>query len=207
MKKVITVILTVAILFSLQVSAFATPPEENVTIDKNMFCNADVLAKREEPRRSSKCLGSLKRGYKVHVIEQVPGTNWALCTDRYTEEYYVSIKYLVDTIDEVDLKWNGPRLTRYLGTIQGPTGKETYYNLNMSGCISYMKQLGYNYEYWVRSDGCKMYGDYIMVAANLAYYPKGSIVRCSLGFGIVVDTGTFIYLPGGATQLDIAVTW
>ena len=104
--------------------------------------------------------------------------------------------------------WKGKKLTRSAGTIKGPSGKETYYNLNMSGCVRIMRRLGYSeakYPYWVRSDGVKMFGDYVMVAASLDIRPKGSLVPTSLGMGIVVDTGGFA--KKNKTQLDIAVTW
>lgn len=80
--------------------------------------------------------------------------------------------------------------------------KETYYNLDMSGCVSIMRSLGNSDEYWIRSDGCKMLGNYIMCAANLSIYPRGSLVETSLGTAIVVDTG---YLE--SNQIDIAVSW
>ena len=101
--------------------------------------------------------------------------------------------------------YNGPVLTRSRGTITGPSGKETYYNLNMSGCISIMNGYGYNEPYWVRSDGVKMYGYYVMCAAGLGLRPKGTIVESSNGLAIVVDTGGFA--AGNPRQLDIAVTW
>ena len=103
------------------------------------------------------------------------------------------------------LNWNGPVLSRSKGSVYGPSGKETYYNLNMSGCVSNMNRRGYYYEVWVRNDGCKMFGDYIMCAANLGVHPFGSLVECSLGTCIVVDTGGFA--AGNPNQLDIAVTW
>ena len=96
-------------------------------------------------------------------------------------------------------------LTASAGTINGPSGKETYYNLNMSGVVSIMRSLGNTDEYWVRDDGVKMLGDYVMVAANLNVHPRGSIVETSLGLGIVCDTGGFA--SGNSTQLDIAVNW
>ena len=103
------------------------------------------------------------------------------------------------------LNWNGPVLSRSKGSVYGPSGKETYYNLNMSGCVRNMNRRGYYYEVWVRNDGCKMFGDYIMCAANLGVHPFGSLVECSLGTCIVVDTGGFA--AGNPNQLDIAVTW
>jgi len=101
--------------------------------------------------------------------------------------------------------YNGPVLSRSKGTITGPSGKETYYNLNMSGCISIMNGRGFNEPYWVRSDGVKMYGYYVMCAAGLSIRPKGSIVESSNGLAIVVDTGGFA--ARNPRQLDIAVTW
>lgn len=81
--------------------------------------------------------------------------------------------------------WKGSVLNRYNGVNRGPSGKETYYNLNMNKIVDAMKRLGVNSEYWVRNDGVKMYGDYIMCAADLSVYPRGSIVETSLGTGIV----------------------
>ena len=102
-------------------------------------------------------------------------------------------------------EYNGPVLSRSRGTVRGPSGKETYYNLNMSGCISIMNRRGFNEPYWVRSDGVKMYGYYVMCAAGLSIRPKGSIVESSNGLAIVVDTGGFA--SRNPRQLDIAVTW
>lgn len=101
--------------------------------------------------------------------------------------------------------WNGSRLTAGSGVNYGPSGKETYYNLDMTGVIYMMRCLGNTDEYWVRSDGCKMLGNYIMIAANLSVHPRGSLVQTSLGTGIVCDTGSFA--EKDPNQIDIAVTW
>ena len=84
----------------------------------------------------------------------------------------------------------------YYGTL------ETYYNLDMSGVVDWMHDLGYGGDYWIRSDGVKMLGNNVMVAADYGWMPKGSIVETSLGTGIVCDTGL-----GGWYWLDIAVDW
>ena len=111
-----------------------------------------------------------------------------------------------DQVRTVDSRrWKGPVLTRSRGTITGPSGKETYYNLNMDGVVSIMRGMGNDDEYWVRDDGCKMLGDYIMVAADLDLRPRGSLVDTSLGKGIVCDTGSFA--NSNPYQIDIAVTW
>lgn len=104
--------------------------------------------------------------------------------------------------------WNGPKLTPAAGAIQGPSGKETYYNLPMQGVVNIMRNAGYSeaeYPYHVREDGVKMLGPYIMVAANLNLRPRGTIYQTSLGQAIVCDTGEFAY--GNPTQTDIAVSW
>ena len=101
--------------------------------------------------------------------------------------------------------WDGSVLTKSKGVNYGPSGKETYYNLDMSGCVRIMRGMGNKDKYWVRDDGCKMLGDYIMCAANLTVHKRGSLVESSLGTCIVVDTGTFA--AGNPSQLDIAVTW
>ena len=101
-----------------------------------------------------------------------------------------------------------PHLTKQSGVFYGESGKETYYNLNMNRCISVMRGLGYdeaNYPYWIREDGVKMLGDYVMVAADFSIRPRGTLVKTSLGMGIVVDTGTFARYD--STMLDICVTW
>lgn len=106
---------------------------------------------------------------------------------------------------EEENRWKGPFLTRSAGTVMGPSGKETYYNLNMSVIVSIMRSMGNTDEYWVREDGCKMLGDYIMVAANFNIRPRGTIVETSLGPGIVCDTGGFA--KRNPYQLDLATTW
>ncbi len=100
---------------------------------------------------------------------------------------------------------NANALTASGGVYYGPNGKETYYNLNMSGVVDIMRGMGNNDNYWVREDGAKMLGDYVIVAADLNKYPRGSIVDTSLGQGIVCDTGSFT--QNSDTQLDIATDW
>lgn len=104
--------------------------------------------------------------------------------------------------------WRGPVLTAIVGTVMGPSGKETYYNLPMQGVVNIMRRMGFdaeNYPYWVRSDGVKMFGSYVMCACNLSLRPKGTLVETSLGTGICVDTGGFA--KHNPTQIDIATSW
>ena len=101
---------------------------------------------------------------------------------------------------------SGDCLTKSGGVYYGPSGKETYYNLNMNGVVSNAQNMGIEGEYWVREDGCKMYGDYVICAADLNVYPRGSLVESSLGTCIVLDTGGFA-TNGCGVALDIAVDW
>lgn len=101
--------------------------------------------------------------------------------------------------------WGGPVLNSSNGRIQGPSGEETYYNLPMKKVVSNMHKMGFEGEYWVRPDGVKMFGNYVMVAADLGVHPRGSIVETSLGPGIVCDTGEFA--KTNHNQLDIATSW
>ena len=75
----------------------------------------------------------------------------------------------------------------------------------MSRVVQGLKNMGVPGDYWVRADGAKMYGEHIIVAANLSLHPRGSIVQTSMGTGIVADTGGFA--ATNPTQIDIATTW
>ena len=119
-----------------------------------------------------------------------------------TAEYRVEGR----TPEPIELvEYTGEVLTARKGTVQGPSGKETWYNLDMTGVVWIMEDLGYNYEYHVREDGVKMYGPYIMCACNLNVRPRGTLVQTSLGLGMVCDTGSYGLI--NPTWIDIATTW
>ena len=108
----------------------------------------------------------------------------------------------------IETSYSGTKLSRSRGTIQGPSGKETYYNLNMTGVVSMMRRMGFSeseYPYNVRADGVKCLGPYVMVAAHLGKRPRGSKVQTSLGTGLVCDTGGFA--SSNPTQIDVATAW
>ena len=115
----------------------------------------------------------------------------------------------INAIETIDIETKPEKKTTVLtprkGVNQGPTGKETWYNMDMTGVLYLMNDLGYTYEeypYWIREDGVKMFGDYVMAAADLSIFPKGTIVESSLGTAMIVDTGDL-----EPYQLDIAVNW
>ena len=135
---------------------------------------------------------------------------------------YVHPKYAEHISNGVAVNWNGPKLTKKKGTVQGPSGKETYYNMNMSAIVkSLVQKKGWVYNeikkngyaknvkggYHIRKDGVKMFGPYIMIAAKLSVHPRGCLMPTSLGMGIVVDTGGFAKTPNGDKWIDIATAW
>lgn len=104
--------------------------------------------------------------------------------------------------------WKGAKSTKANGGVYGPSGQETYYNLPMNNCVANMRKRGYDakrYPVWTRKDGAKMFGHYVMVAANWKIRPLGTVIETSIGWGIVVDTGEFVKTsPRG---VDLAVNW
>jgi len=211
MKKRLIYALSAALVVSAMTAVPALAAESTGEV------NASVLNVRNGDSTSDSVIGKLKKGSTVSIEEETENGWYQISYKNATA--YVSDQYItlideesedaedaeITEEDTYNNDWDGPVLTRRAGTVQGPSGKETYYNLDMSGVIRIMQNQGYDYEYWVREDGVKMYGDYIMCAANLNVHPRGSLVESSLGTCIVCDTGGFA--SGNPNQLDIAVTW
>ena len=131
----------------------------------------------------------------------------AFLGDRYDEvQAYIDANFVPPHEDELmDYPTTGNVLNPYDGINYYGGVLETYYDLDMSWCIGVMRDMGYdevNYPYWIRSDGVKMLGDYVMCAADFDYEPRGTFTMTSLGPAIVVDTGL-----GGWGWHDIAVAW
>ena len=130
------------------------------------------------------------------IVELSIFPDFILASDTYTIE------------EPVKPLWTGKPLTASSGVQLGPSGKETWYNLSMKRVIQSMRNRGYSedeYPYWVRDDGVKMLGDYIIVAADLNRYDKGDLIETSLGTAIVCDTGDFASTTDVA--IDIATDW
>lgn len=110
-------------------------------------------------------------------------------------------------LDVFDVETSGDVLNSTIGTVQGPSGKETFYNLDMSLVVQYAKDAGIAGEYWVRDDGAKMLGDYILCACDISgkTHERYDIVQTSLGLGICADTGEFV--QDNPNQIDIATAW
>ena len=97
-------------------------------------------------------------------------------------------------------------LTKQNGVFFYNGKRESYYNLDMSGVVKKMHQLGFKGEYSIRSDGAKLFDGKVMIAADLSVYPKGTVLYTSLGKSIVCDTGGFVH-QYGSNAFDIATNW
>lgn len=169
--------------------------------------NADLEAEIEVCRSIKDAAHHMAEGARGlgfnddHEIIQIAKERWAQADDREQE--------LTKQLEATKLFiWDGPVLTASKGVNYGPSGKETYYNLPMGGVVRIMRNMGFdaeNYPYWVRNDGVKMLGDYVLCACNLSVHPRGSLVETSLGKGICADTGGFA--KHNPTQIDIATSW
>ena len=94
-------------------------------------------------------------------------------------------------------------LTAKLGTVQYGNHRETWYNLDMKNVISRTdKAMGTSDMYHVDDRGVKMYGPWVIVAADKSV-PRYSFVETSLGMGVVLDNHT----TGDPGLIDIATTW
>lgn len=169
---------------------------------------ADQIAKLQkdvERLQTENSIQAIALDTQAHMLEDY---------DQHVEDLDHELKAYEYALEEVKPKiqlpttWTGSILTKEIGRNMGPAGRETYYNLPMQGCINKMRELGYSeeeYPYWVRDDGAKMLGRYVMIAANWKIRPLGTILETSLGWSIVVDTGDFVAeFPYG---VDIAVDW
>lgn len=116
-----------------------------------------------------------------------------------TDKIYCSLEDYAK--NKVSPKWTSNYLTAAAGTVcyygkDGRYTKETWCDLNPNYLVTLMKRQGIDLDFWIREDGVYMYGDYVMVAADIphmdgtqqeAEYRKGDIVETSLGTGMVVD--------------------
>lgn len=141
--------------------------------------------------------------YENYEFDYIPGAPCSV----YEDMAKALNKEKESTITKIATKNNisYTKLTASSGVNYFGDQKETYYNLPMEQVVRNANNAGISGEYWIRSDGCKMLGQYIMIAANQSIHPYGSLVETSLGTGIVVDTGGFA--DSNPYQVDIAVTW
>lgn len=193
-----------------------TSQKEYIFVPENVtMYTADSVGLKSAPSDKVADVQTVEKNQELQVTGSNEEKYWRVVMDNVT--YYVDHEQFSSTkavtaqasaavsYTATVSAWNGAALNPSAGTISGPSGKETYYNLDMSGVVNIMRAAGNTDAYTVRADGVKMLGNYVMVAADLSIRPRGSLVQTSLGMGIVVDTGGFIY--SNPTQLDIAVAW
>jgi len=194
--------------------------EQGVCVSKKakkstVYCSVNKLNIRVAPDTVSDIIGQYVYRDKIKLVAKLG--DWGLTNKGWVSLNYVSKTMPVEIVDKVtqDAKedsalqeriQSGDCLTKRGGTYYGPSGKETYYNLPMEGVVQIMRNMGNNDRYWVRADGCKMLGQYVMVACNLNEHPRGSIIRTSRGKAIVCDTGSFT-TNGSGVKVDVAVIW
>lgn len=93
-------------------------------------------------------------------------------------------------------------LTAKIGTVQFNGHKETWYNRPMGRVVKNAQNMGINIDYWVREDGVKMFGPWVIVASHPSV-TRYTFVDTSLGTGIVLDRHT----AGDPNLYDIATAW
>lgn len=188
-KKII--IITAAFTFPASITLYKSHIAGKVS-DPVTFLSANVPVYKASADKTDNAVKNVKKGPEKAVGLAVYKT--------YKNSPQIRQEALLKAVH-----YTGPKISRSRGSVMGPSGKETYYNMNMSGVVNIMRRIGNNDKYWVRSDGAKMLGDYIMVAANLQLRPRGSHVMTSIGPAVVADTGGFA--AHNRTQIDIAVNW
>ena len=94
-------------------------------------------------------------------------------------------------------------LTAGLGRITYGNHTETWYDLPMDRVIQKADaMIGVSDMYYIREDGVKMYGPWVIVAAHPSV-TRYTIVQTSLGEGIVLDRHTC----QDVELIDIATDW
>ena len=93
-------------------------------------------------------------------------------------------------------------LTARAGTIDYQGHKETWYDLDMSRVVKRAQNMGIPADYWVREDGVKMFGPWVIVAAHQSKI-RYTRLQTSLGEGIILDYHT----TDDPDLYDIATDW
>ena len=95
-------------------------------------------------------------------------------------------------------------LTARMGVLHNTdTGlTEKYYNMNMSRVVQRAQDVGIPCDYWVRDDGVKMFGPWVILASHPSV-TRYTRLQTSLGEGIVLDRHTV----NDEKLIDIAVEW
>lgn len=81
--------------------------------------------------------------------------------------------------------------------------QECWYNLPMENIIEQANLVFGENPYWIREDGVKMYGPFVICAGKSSRY--GEVIDTSLGKGLILDTGDFV--KEDPDKIDIATAW
>lgn len=169
------------------------------------YTNTTVNLREEDSIESDK-IETLPINTQVEYIND--NSEWADVIYNGGTVGYIKSQFLSKKKTKVKTQDKRPKkhLTRQGGVFFYNGKRESYYNLDMSGVVKIMHQLGFKGEYSIRSDGAKLFDGKVMVAADLSTYPRGTILYTSLGKSIVCDTGGFVNRYG-ASAFDIATNW
>lgn len=168
------------------------------------YTNTTVNLREERSVKSNK-IETLPLNTQIEYVND--GSEWVDViydggTVGYIKSQFLSKKKVKINKDKLPKE----HLTKQNGVFFYNGKRESYYNLDMSGVVAIMHQLGFKGEYSVRSDGAKLFDGKVMIAADLSVYPRGTILYTSLGKSIVCDTGEFVH-QYGSSAFDIATNW
>lgn len=206
MKKLLcTILLLFSFLIVMGNEASAKAKTEWTKCKATKYAKTNIII-YDSPKTSSSPLDTYVKSDKIKVVALSKDEKWYTVKIHKRKGYIQNDSSVSDT--KIRKTYKGKKLNSRRGVVDGPSGRETYYNMYMGNVVKSMRQKGYNsskYPYWTRMDGCKMLGPYIIVAANFKIREKGTVLETSLGKGIVCDTGGFVRsCPRG---LDIATSW
>lgn len=168
------------------------------------YTNTTVNLRENRSVKSNK-IKTLPLNTQVEYVND--GSEWAdVIYDNGTMGYIKSQFLSKKKVKINKNKLSKEHLTKQNGVFFYNGKRESYYNLDMSGVVAIMHQLGFKGEYSIRSDGAKLFDGKVMIAADLSVYPRGTILYTSLGESIVCDTGGFVR-QYGSSAFDIATNW
>ena len=155
-----------------------------------MGCSSESL---ENTKESSETISETE----ISIIETQTETERETKTENIDET--------VSQENEKEWWWEGEKLSVDNPEVEGPSGIETFFNEDVSKLVENAKE-GYIGEYWVRSDGVKMFGEYIICKCKYEsneYHPTlpvGTVIPTTIGVALVCSNET-------EEDICIAVTW
>lgn len=224
MKRILAILALFLIMFSL-----VRPTEVDALENDKVLA---VVSKRD-----TGTMYELLEGVTVTFVEikpEVPkvpeGVVFEIPKTLHVQEDVVEFKFEIEKLNlEIELTeelmaelyslWHTGTLTANKGYItdgpSGPNGNdgyETWYDLDMTRVVEIMRTEGYDeieYPYWINEEtGCKMLGEYIMVAGDIVNTRKrGDIIETSLGKAMVCDYCEKAVYGKNHYWIDIATDW